>query len=531
MEKKKLWKLWSFVGGVALLTAAVLIPVVSVRTSEPEAVAVSVTEAVAVSETAGIDREDGEYVIDVTLTGGSGRATIASPAVLLVKEGAAYARIQWSSSNYDYMKVGDKTYRPINKEGNSMFEIPVPALDEEIEVIANTTAMSTPHEITYTLTFHSDSTEKPAALPPACGKSQNSHIPAVDQSISPSLAYESRMKLDYAEQFAVDYYDGGYALITISDGSRFLVVPPEMAVPEKMDEDIVAVRQPVGNIYLVASAVMDMFCSLDALDAVSLSGTKEENWFIEEAKEAMAAGRIAYAGKYNMPDYEKIVESGCELAIESTMIFHSPDVKEKMEKFGIPVLVDHSSYEEHPLGRTEWVKLYGILLGKEKEAIQAFETQKTALEQAVSETQTGKTVAFFYITSNEMVNVRKAGDYIPQMIELAGGTYIFAVLGEDGKASSTVNMQMEEFYAKAKDADYLIYNSTIDGGVHSIEELLGKSGLLADFKAVKEGNVYCTTQNLYQDSMKLGTVTQDIHTMLMMEKNTDAKLNYLFRLE
>lgn len=365
----------------------------------------------------------------------------------------------------------------------------------------------------------------------SCTKAQDAGQQDVDLKISPSLAYGSRMELSYAEEFAVDYYDGGYALISISDGSRFLVIPQDLPVPDDLDPDIVTVRQPVQNIYLVASAVMDMFCSLDGLDTISLSGTKEDGWYIEEAKNAMASGKISYAGKYNTPDYEKILDSQCGLAIESTMIFHTPEVKEKLEQFGIPVLVDHSSYEDHPLGRTEWVKLYGVLLGREEKAEQVFERQKAALDAVVSEEKTGKTVAFFYITTNEMVSVRKSGDYVPHMIELAGGTYIFSGLGENTGASSTITMQMEEFYAKAKDADYLIYNSTIDGGVNSVEELLAKSPLLKDFKAVKEGRVFCTAQNLYQDSMKLGTVLKDIHTMLTMEEGRNEELEYLFKLE
>ena len=104
-----------------------------------------------------VDMSDGTYKIDVVLEGGSGRATITSPATLVVKEGCAYAQIEWSSSHYDYMKVGETTYDPINADGNSVFELPVTVMDKPMDVIADTTAMSVPHEIEYTLTFASDS--------------------------------------------------------------------------------------------------------------------------------------------------------------------------------------------------------------------------------------------------------------------------------------------------------------------------------------------------------------------------------------
>ena len=100
---------------------------------------------------------DGTYEIAVTMSGGSGKATIASPAFMTVQDGQATARIVFSSPNYDYMKVGEQIYYPVNTEGNSAFEIPVTVFDEDMQVIADTTAMSTPHEITYTLYFDSSS--------------------------------------------------------------------------------------------------------------------------------------------------------------------------------------------------------------------------------------------------------------------------------------------------------------------------------------------------------------------------------------
>lgn len=103
-----------------------------------------------------IDVEDGTYSMEVELAGGSGKAAIVSPAPVTVSDKTGVASIQWSSPNYDYMIVNQETYFPVNTEGNSVFEIPVWVLDEEMAVIADTTAMGMPHEIEYTLTFHSD---------------------------------------------------------------------------------------------------------------------------------------------------------------------------------------------------------------------------------------------------------------------------------------------------------------------------------------------------------------------------------------
>lgn len=343
------------------------------------------------------------------------------------------------------------------------------------------------------------------------------------------LVYESSMELQYAENFSVDYYEGGYTLLKIVDGTKILVIPEGKEIPEGLEEDVLILQRPIQNIYLVASATMDMFDSIDAIDTIRFSGQKEENWYIESAKEAMEDGDMLYAGKYSKPDYELLVSENCSLAIENMMISHSPEVIEMLEDFDIPVMIEYSSYESHPLGRVEWIKFFGALVGKEEEAEKAFAEQVAILKEVTADEKTGKTVAFFYITSNGLVQVRQSSDYVPKMIELAGGTYIFENLGDSESKRSTLNMQLEEFYDKAKDADYLIYNSSIDGGVASIEELIEKCSALADFKAVKEGNVWCTTNDMYQQSMSIGYMIEDMHAMIQEED--EAEMRYLFRLK
>ena len=343
------------------------------------------------------------------------------------------------------------------------------------------------------------------------------------------LKYDHSLELQYADQFAVDYYEGDYALITIVGGGQFLLVPEGKEAPEGLDADITVIHQPLENIYLVATSTMDFFRALDGLGSISLSGTKADGWYIDEAKQALEDGSIVFAGKYSAPDYELILSKNCDLALESTMIYHNPEVKEKLEEFGIPVLVEHSSYESHPLGRTEWVKLYGVLLDKEEEAEAVFEEQAEKLNSIKDSENTGKTVAFFYINSMGSANVRKSNDYVSKMIELAGGKYIFNDLGTDEEGLSTMNMGMEDFYAGAKDADYIIYNSTIDGELGSLDELLKKCTLLKDFKAVKEGNVWCLTKSMFQETTCLGDVIMDIHRMLT--EDDPEGLTYLYRLE
>ncbi len=343
-----------------------------------------------------------------------------------------------------------------------------------------------------------------------------------------TLAATRQVPLKHATQFSLTEYEGGYTLLDIPTSGRFLIVPQGAGLPQGLDDDVVPLYAPLDRMYLAATSSMDFFRALGSVGAVRLSGTDVNGWYIEEAKAALEDGSMIFAGKYSAPDYELIFAEKCDLAIESTMIYHSPEVKEQLEKLGVPVLVERSSYEEDPLGRMEWVKVYGALLGKLPAAEELFDGEVEAVEPLLDQPKTGKTVAFFYITTTGTVNVRKSSDYVPRMIALAGGDYAFPDLSS-GSALSTVNMTMESFYDGARDADVLIYNSTIDGELFTLSELLQKSAFLKDFKAVQTGNVWCTGKNLFQEPMGLGKLILDMHRVLT-DENAPEELTYLHKL-
>lgn len=347
------------------------------------------------------------------------------------------------------------------------------------------------------------------------------------------LNITGNMPLQYADQFSVDYYDGGYSLITIGK-DKYLLVPPEGEIPENKG-DITIIKQPVDNIYLAASSAMDLFDGFGGLDLVAMTSTDSDGWSLPNIVAAIENGDITYIGKYNMPDYEALLECDCGLAIESTMIYHNPETREKIQQLGIPVLVERSSYESHPLGRMEWIKLYGLLVGKYDEAEKYF-IEKTADFSVLSEQDTfsenKKTVAFFYISSNGYVNIRKPGDYISKMIELAGGEYIFNVndLNVYDDELSTMNIQIEKFYELAKNADIIIYNGTIEGRLYNIQQLVDKCSILSDFKAVKEGNVWFTEQNLFQQMTGAADMIIDMNRIFSSEADEIPCLTYMHKL-
>lgn len=352
------------------------------------------------------------------------------------------------------------------------------------------------------------------------------------------LSYEKSLLLKYAKQLKIDAYNSATFLVTVADSDRYLLLPKESSLPKNLPPEITIIRTPVTNAYLCASSAMALWSRLGSLDSIRFSAIQKKDWLVDEAKEAMEEGRILYAGKYNAPDFELLLKEKCSLSIESTMIYHTPQIKEKLEALGIPVFVDKSSYEENPLGRMEWIKLYGLMCGKFDVAEDFFQGQIAKIEnrdyakkassqsELISASNSSKTVAFFYITSNGLVVIRGSDDYIVKMIEMAGGKYAFKNTRKSSSPSVTVSM--EQFYAQCANADILIYNSSIDNTLASRKDLLEKSPLFADFRALQSGDIWMTGKYLYQATDRIGDMILDLRAIVSGE---EREMIFLKRVE
>ncbi len=466
---------------------------------------------------------DGEYTASVSLMGGSGKAYIESPCKVTVKNKRAEADIVWSSPNYDYMIVGDETYYPVNSEGNSEFIIPI-ELDKDMAVQADTTAMSQPHLIDYQLRFTlitADGNDK-----------ENSAEQEADETASMSddgqqydvrekleiegLSYVSTDENEYAECFAIHRYNDGYAVIAVDDGRNYLVVPEGKSAPE--GDNFIILQKPLDKIYCAASGVMCQFDTLGETGKVILSGIEKDKWYVDSARKAMEEGTMEYGGKYSAPDYEKIIMKEVDLAIENTMILHTPKVIDKLGELSIPVFIDRCSYERDPLGRLEWIRIYGLLTDKEVEAKSSFESQTELVKKLDDIDASEKTVVVFSIKSNHMVSTKKRSDYFSKMIEIAGGQYLGPDMEDDEKATSQVTISMESFYRYASEADIIIYNSTIEEAPESLESLMSTDTTFSDFKAFKSGEVYYTDKALYQFANETGTIIDNLGDIISGEK-------------
>ncbi|MBQ8956223.1 MAG: ABC transporter substrate-binding protein, partial [Lachnospiraceae bacterium] len=434
--------------------------------------------------------DDGTYYIDVELEGGSGKASVESPALLLIQDGEAAAMITWSSSNYDYMLIDGVRYDADIVDERSTFVIPVKGFDYRMPVTADTTAMSKPYEIDYTLYFDSATikTADPEGVAPAYQ----------------SMKIKEKIKPEYSTGFTIDSFDNNIYRVTVGK-DKYLLVPKLTELPVGIPESVTVIRTPVSKAYVASTSSMDFFTQLSSLDKVGFASAEASKWTDKKVSELVDSDAIHYVGKYDAPDYESLITGKADIAVENTMIYHSPETKEKLEELSVPVFVDMTSYEEDPRGRIEWIKVYGLMTGEYGKALRFFDSACKKAEEAVTveneksaSAEDKPTVAFFYISPKGHVGIRRPGDYISKMIEMAGGEYRPSNIKvpESDDASSSVDVSMEDFYLKVKDADILIYNSTLYGSPASVDEMVKDTALLDEFKAVKDGKVYVTKDNM-----------------------------------
>lgn len=472
---------------------------------------------------------------EVTMTGGSGRASVESPADVTEKNGTHRVRLVWSSSYYDYMVVDGRKYMNEAKAGeNSVFTIPFEEYDEAFEVIGDTTAMSEPHEIKYRITVHAPGTssgKNKSAEAKTAGSDGVKRGNITEAPEISGLKYRGREKLEAAKEFTLDRYERNgktYTLLTLGAKDLFLLIPEGAKAPKNLSKNITPLSLPLQNTYVVSTAAMDPIRQIGGLTGVGYTGTRANGWHVKGIAKMVQSGKIQYAGRYSAPDYELLRGKGCDLAIENTMIYHTPAAKEKLESLGIPVMVERSSYEKSPLGRLEWVKLYGALYGKSQAAEAFFEKEAARVRKVSEKERTGKTVAVFAVNSGGSVTVRASGDYLSAMIRQSGGKYLAAEKASEESMRSTLNIQMEDFYRIAKSGDVLIYNSTIEEPIGTVAKLKKKSPLLKKFKAVREGRVYCLPPGFFQNSTKAADFMEDMNRVL---KGEDRSLKVLKKLK
>lgn len=335
-----------------------------------------------------------------------------------------------------------------------------------------------------------------------------------EEDVDGELIVDHEEELQYAQFFTLTHYKGGYKSFQIIGGQEdytWLIVPEGKSVPEDLEDNVVVIQQPVDRLRCDPGTTA-MINAIGGLDHVATVNTDIDGFEIQDIKDRMEAGEITYSGSYKEPDYEMITAADTQLVIDTNMLDSNPEVKDKYTELGIPFFVTRNSKEVHPLGHTEWVKVYGAVLGMWDEANAYFEEQVAKVESVTTAEETGKTVAVVYFsTDGTKVYARRGGDYMASMVDLAGGDYIMADFEPEETGVGTITM--EDFYAMCKDADYLI-NLNMAAKLYTMDELLDYVPIMADFKSVQDGNVYVAREKFSQFTFDNASIIENLNTIL-----------------
>ena len=355
----------------------------------------------------------------------------------------------------------------------------------------------------------------------------------------------------FAELFSIEHLkdenEKAYSKIEVFDKEKKLDAS-WLLLPEGVDKvsgapagvNIMTFRDR-QNIMVSSASTMALINAMDALSKVPMT-TADTTWRIQEIKDAIDKGTVKEVGKYSKPDYEQIISIGAEkhvtFAVFSTMLDSVPDVYDQLTKTcNLRIMRDQSSYESHPLGRTEWIKIYGEIFDMRDKSDAVFNGQVEILNETTSKINVPeaerKTVLIFYTTSTkDTFYVRNAADYVTELVNLGGGKQV-AEIGP-GKSGNT-KMTQEWFIQECSQADYVLYNWTSGASGGKDESLQGLidarlGDWFKDFKAYKEGNVWRTSNDFYQKMDKMGEMVADIYKMLYGENVSDT-LTYVNRLK
>ena len=315
----------------------------------------------------------------------------------------------------------------------------------------------------------------------------------------------------YSDSFRVEYLDNGCKLVTDGEGMRILLVPRGKDVPKGVKADKV-VNFPVKNVMAASTTQVGPMIKLGVLSSLKAVTTPAEEWNTHAVKKAMEQGLVKYVGGSGMgqPDYEKIKVINPDIVFAYTGPYGQQDIIEKLNEIGINSAVNNEYLEAHYLGRMEWIKFMGAFFDKELEAEKIFNDAIKEIDLISSKVLGLREPKVAWGSSYKgIMYIPNAGSYVGKWIDMAGGDYVFKHVGV-GKSFSAA-LSMEEFYVKAKDADILVYSSAVNYMQNpTVKGIVEENPLLADLKAVKNGNVWVYSADWWETIPEADRFIKDI---------------------
>lgn len=313
------------------------------------------------------------------------------------------------------------------------------------------------------------------------------------------------LKLDYSTAFSVEYLDNDIKKLTDADGRILMMIPTGKTVPEEYQDADVIIEGELDRVMLASATQGCMMRALDAVDFIKAVTTKQESWTIAEISDAMKAGTITFVGDNKAPDYEMIKSLDPELVFVYSGDYGLQDMMVKFDELGINYVVCNEYTEEDPRGRMEWIKFYAAFFDKEDQAITFFNEAMKTIETTIKKAEkTEKPKVAWAMVSSGKVYIAENDSYVGKMIEMSGGDYVCKDM-----AAGSGGITLEEFYATAKDADILIYSS-LEQYSPTLDSVVSQSPILANLKAVQDGQVWCLGEDFYQSIDKPDEVISDL---------------------
>ncbi len=303
----------------------------------------------------------------------------------------------------------------------------------------------------------------------------------------------------FSESFKVEYLDNGCKLVTDAENQRLLLVPQGMTAPKNVKADRI-ISIPVKNVMAASTTQVGPLIKLGVFSSLKAVTTSGGNWNTPAVNDAIKSGKIKYVGGEGMgePDYEQVKAANPDLIFIYTGDYGQQSIMTKADEMGINSVVNNEYLEPHYLGRMEWVKFMGVFYDKELAAEKILNDAVKEIDTVAAKVEGLKMPKVAWGSSYKgVVNVPNAGSYIAKWIDIAGGDYVFKNVGAG--QTNTSPLSMEEFYAKAKEADTFVYASSVNYMANpTIEGIVKDNPLFADIKAVKDGNVYAYSPDWWE---------------------------------